>query len=143
MVVNTLSFEQTVVLKQIGIVNKIRLSLTSTLDPLSTYDTVQKGASVWALEIFVRVGSELMLETMKLTYRQSVQGARANALIEDAEMLLMGDASEIEVEGELERTWRVGQSGVVQLSGQEAAKGRKEYKLDGGPYRSRHTRNGR
>ena len=75
--------------------------------------------------------------------RQSVQGARAKALMEDAEMLLMGDAGGIEVEGEMERTWRVGQSEVVQLSGQEAAKGRKEYKLDGGPYRSRYTRNGR
>ena len=58
-------------------------------------------------------------------------------------MLLMGEAGAIEVEGEMERTWRVGQSEVVQLSGQEAAKGRNEYKLDGGPYRSRYTRNGR
>jgi U3 small nucleolar RNA-associated protein 7 len=49
----------------------------------------------------------------------------------------------IEVEGEMERTWRVGQSDIVQSSGQEAAKGRNEYKLDGGPYRSRYTRNGR
>ena len=75
--------------------------------------------------------------------RQSVQSARAKALLEDADMLLMGDAGGIEVEGEMERTWRVGQSEVVQSSGQEAAKGRKEYKLDGGPYRSRYTRNGR
>ena len=75
--------------------------------------------------------------------QQSVQSARAKALLEDAEMLLMGEAGAIEVEGEMERTWRVGQSEVVQLSGQEAAKGRNEYKLDGGPYRSRYTRNGR
>ena len=75
--------------------------------------------------------------------RQSVQSARAKALLEDAEMLLMGDAGGIEVEGEMERTWRVGQSEIVQSSGQEAAKGRNEYKLDGGPYRSRYTRNGR
>jgi U3 small nucleolar RNA-associated protein 7 len=75
--------------------------------------------------------------------RQSVQGARAKALLEDAEMLLMGETGGIEVDGEMERTWRVGQSEVVQSSGQEGAKGRKEYKLDGGPYRSRYTRNGR
>ena len=75
--------------------------------------------------------------------RQSVQSARAKALLEDAEMLLMGDAGGIEVEGEMERTWRIGQSEIVQSSGQEAAKGRNEYKLDGGPYRSRYTRNGR
>jgi U3 small nucleolar RNA-associated protein 7 len=75
--------------------------------------------------------------------RQSVQGARAKALLEDAEMLLVGDAGGIQVEGEMERTWKVGQSEVIQSSGQEAAKGRNEYKLDGGPYRSRYTRNGR
>ena len=75
--------------------------------------------------------------------RQSVQGARAKALLEDAEMLLVGDAGGIEVEDEMEKTWRIGQSEVVQSSGQEAAKGRQEYKLDGGPYRSRYTRNGR
>ena len=75
--------------------------------------------------------------------RQSVQSARAKALLEDAEMLLMGDTGGIEVEGEMERTWRVGQNEIVQSSGQEAAKGRNEYKLDGGPYRSRYTRNGR
>ena len=75
--------------------------------------------------------------------RQSAQSARAKALLEDAEMLLLGDAGGIEVEGEMERTWRVGQSEIVKSSGQEAAKGRNEYKLDGGPYRSRYTRNGR
>ncbi|KAF8965484.1 WD40-repeat-containing domain protein [Flammula alnicola] len=76
-------------------------------------------------------------------HRQSAQGARAQALLEDAEMLLMDDAGGLEVEGEMDRTWRVGQSDIVQSAGQEAAKGRREYKLDGGPYRSRYTRNGR
>ncbi|KAF8154849.1 BING4CT-domain-containing protein [Crassisporium funariophilum] len=75
--------------------------------------------------------------------RQSVQGARSQVLLEDAEMLLMEDAGGMEVEGEMERTWRVGQNEVVQSSGLEAAKGRREYKLDGGPYRSRYSRNGR
>ena len=49
----------------------------------------------------------------------------------------------MEVEGELEKTWRVGQDEIVKSAGQEAAKGRREWKLDGGPYRSRYTRNGR
>lgn len=75
--------------------------------------------------------------------RHSAQTARAQALLEDAEMLLVEDAGKMEVEGEMERTWRVGQNEIVQSAGQEAARGRKELKLDGGPYRSRYTRNGR
>ena len=75
--------------------------------------------------------------------RQSAQSARARALVKDAELLLTEDAGMIEVEGELEKTWRVGQSEVVEAAGQEAARGRKEWVLDGGPYRSRYTRNGR
>ncbi|TFK85425.1 BING4CT-domain-containing protein [Polyporus arcularius HHB13444] len=49
----------------------------------------------------------------------------------------------MEVEGELEKTWRVGQDEIVQAAGQQAAQGRQEWKLDGGPYRTRYTRNGR
>lgn len=75
--------------------------------------------------------------------RQSKQATRAKALIEDADMFLMEDAGGMVVENDLERTWRVGQSEVVKAAGQEAAKGRREYKLDGGPYHSRYTRNGR
>ena len=75
--------------------------------------------------------------------RQSAQTARAKALAEDAEMLLMEDHGGMQVESEMERTWRVGQSEIVQVTGQEAAKGRREVKLDGGPYRTRYTRNGR
>lgn len=75
--------------------------------------------------------------------RHSAQAARAQVLLEDAEMLLVDEAGKMEVEGEMERTWRVGQNEIVQSAGQEAARGRKELKLDGGPYRSRYTRNGR
>lgn len=75
--------------------------------------------------------------------RQSEQNARAKALVEDAEMLLMEDTGGLVAEGEMERTWRVGQNEIVQSAGQEAAKGRQEYRLDGGPYQSRFTRNGR
>jgi len=77
-------------------------------------------------------------------HRQSAHSARSKALLEDAAFLLEHEESgTMEVEGELERTWRVGQDVIVESAGQEAAKGRREWKLDGGPYRSRYTRNGR
>jgi len=76
--------------------------------------------------------------------RQSAHGARSKALLEDAAFLLEHEESGVmEAEGELEKTWRVGQDEVVESAGREAAKGRREWKLDGGPYRSRYTRNGR
>lgn len=75
--------------------------------------------------------------------RHAAQASRAKALQDDAEMLLVNEAGKIEVEGEMERTWRIGQDEIVQGAGQEAARGRREWKLDGGPYRSRYTRNGR
>ncbi|KAG6901199.1 hypothetical protein C0995_015482 [Termitomyces sp. Mi166 len=75
--------------------------------------------------------------------RHTAQASRAKALQEDAELLLTNEGGKIEVEGEMERTWRVEQDEIVQGAGQEAARGRREWKLDGGPYRSRYTRNGR
>jgi U3 small nucleolar RNA-associated protein 7 len=75
--------------------------------------------------------------------RTSAHAARSKALLKDAELFLNDEAGEIEVEGEMEKTWRVGQDEIVKGAGQEAAKGRREWKLDGGPYRSRYTRNGR
>ncbi|KAH9949714.1 BING4CT-domain-containing protein [Amylocystis lapponica] len=75
--------------------------------------------------------------------RQSAQSARSKALLKDAELLLTDEVGTMEVEGEMEKTWRVGQDEIVKASGQEAARGRKEWNLDGGPYRSRYTRNGR
>ena len=76
-------------------------------------------------------------------HRTSAHAARSAALLKDAEMLLMDEAGKMEVEGELERTWRVGQEDIVGSAGMEAAKGRRELKLDGGPYQCRYTRNGR
>lgn len=76
--------------------------------------------------------------------RQSALSARSKVLLEDAAFLLEHEEpGTMEVEGELERTWRVGQGEITESAGQEAAKGRREWKLDGGPYRSRYTRNGR
>lgn len=76
--------------------------------------------------------------------RQTAQTVRRKQLIEDAaDLLLVDEAGKLEVEGDLERTWRLTQDEIVKEAGAEAAKGRKEWKLDGGPYRSRYTRNGR
>ncbi|KAA1477842.1 BING4CT-domain-containing protein [Dentipellis sp. KUC8613] len=75
--------------------------------------------------------------------RQSAHAARSKALLKDAELLLNEDAGKMEVEGEMERTWRIGQDEIAKQVGVEAAKGRREMVLDGGPYRSRYTRNGR
>ena len=75
--------------------------------------------------------------------RQSAQNARSKRLVKDAELLLTEEAGLMEVEGELEKTWRVGQDEIASAAGQQAAQGRQEWRLDGGPYRVRYTRNGR
>lgn len=75
--------------------------------------------------------------------RQSAQKARSKALVDDAGLLLPSEAGKIIVEGDLERTWRISQDEIVKEVGIDTARGRKEMVLDGGPYRSRYTRNGR
>lgn len=75
--------------------------------------------------------------------RQSTQNARSRLLVKDAELLLSEEAGLMEVEGEMEKTWRVGQDEVAAAAGQQGAQGRQEWKMDGGPYRTRYTRNGR
>lgn len=75
--------------------------------------------------------------------RQSTHAARAKTLVKDAELLLTEEGGGMVADGELERTWRIGQEDIAMAAGMEAAKGRKEWVLEGGPYRSRYTRNGR
>lgn len=75
--------------------------------------------------------------------RQSAQAVRSKVLLKDAELLLTEDAGKMEVEGEMERTWRIDQDEIVKSAGQEAARGRREWKLEGGPYKSRYSKNGR
>ncbi|EIN04709.1 BING4CT-domain-containing protein [Punctularia strigosozonata HHB-11173 SS5] len=75
--------------------------------------------------------------------RQSTHAARAKELLKDAELLLQDEAGGIQVEDEMERTWRLGQTDITSGAGEESAKGRKEWRLDAGPYRCRYTRNGR
>ena len=61
----------------------------------------------------------------------------------DAEMLGTTQAGAMEVEGELERTWKIMQSEVKESVGAEAGKARREWVLDGGTYVGRYSRNGR
>ncbi|KAJ7621128.1 WD40-repeat-containing domain protein [Roridomyces roridus] len=75
--------------------------------------------------------------------RNATQSARAKALLDDAEMLLTEEPGLMQPENDLERTWRVDQTDIEHGAGQDAGRGRREWKLDGGPYRSRYTRNGR
>jgi U3 small nucleolar RNA-associated protein 7 len=75
--------------------------------------------------------------------RTSAHAVRSKALLKDAELLLINEPGKMEAEGEMERTWRIGQDEIVKEAGKESSKGRREWKLDGGPYRCRYTRNGR
>ncbi|KAE9387694.1 hypothetical protein BT96DRAFT_968198 [Gymnopus androsaceus JB14] len=59
------------------------------------------------------------------------------------DLLPLEDAGLIQTEGQLERTWRLSQNDIVKQAGGEAARGRIEMKLDGGPYTIRYTKNGR
>lgn len=78
--------------------------------------------------------------------RKAEHNARSRAMREDAALLteaIGADGGQLEAEGALEKTWRLSQTEIVNEVGMEAAKGRREWTLDGGPYRSRYTRNGR
>ena len=76
---------------------------------------------------------------------QSTQAERAKGLVEDLQELVVDDgvAGGLQTEDPLERTWRVSQDEIARSVGAEAAAGRREWKLDGGSYRMRYTRNGR
>ncbi len=75
--------------------------------------------------------------------RQSANTERGKALLRDAELLLPNNAGKMEVEGDMDRSWRISQDEIVKSISVEAARGRKEFTLDGGPYRARYTRSGR
>jgi U3 small nucleolar RNA-associated protein 7 len=68
-------------------------------------------------------------------------------LAKDTSELLLNatsaDAGLMVAEDPMERTWRVGQDEILQNVGEAVASQRKEWVLDGGPYRCRYTRNGR
>ncbi|KAJ6466966.1 BING4CT-domain-containing protein [Mycena sanguinolenta] len=116
----------------------------------STADSVKKRTAVpkslQDKDLALNVPAHKHIANKKLRtelVRNATHTARAKALLEDAEMMLTEDAGLMQAEGELERTWRVSQSEIEDGAGGDAARGRREWKLDGGPYRSRYTRNGR
>lgn len=108
-----------------------KTSLPKSLRPTSPPGQVPKNTHIKDLKLRTQLN------------RQASHAAQAKELLRDAELLLTNDAGTIRVENDLERTWRVGQDDIAASAGQEAAKGRQEWRLDGGPYRSRYTRNGR
>jgi len=63
--------------------------------------------------------------------------------MEDVQMLNVGEAGGMETEGALERTWKTTQKEIVDNVGMEDARSRADWKLDGGPYACRYSRNGR
>jgi U3 small nucleolar RNA-associated protein 7 len=69
--------------------------------------------------------------------------AQVKEMREDAEMLGTTQAGAMEVEGKMERTWKITQSEVKESVGVEAGKTRREWVLDGGAYAGRYSRNGR
>ena len=77
--------------------------------------------------------------------QQSSHAVRAKGLVEDLQDMVVdeGDSGGIVAEDPLERTWRVSQDEIAKAVGGDAASGRREWKLDGGSYRMRYTRNGR
>ncbi|KDQ18603.1 hypothetical protein BOTBODRAFT_63501 [Botryobasidium botryosum FD-172 SS1] len=75
--------------------------------------------------------------------RTAKHTALTKELLKDAELLRSEERGRIEVEGQMEKTWRVTQDEIVKSVGVEVAAQRKEWKLDGGSYRTRYTRNGR
>ena len=73
------------------------------------------------------------------------QAKTSKALNQDVAELLTtgGSTGRMEVESAMEKTWRVDQDEIVRSVGIDVASQRREWKLDGGPYRSRYSRNGR
>ncbi|KAJ3805081.1 BING4CT-domain-containing protein [Lentinula lateritia] len=76
--------------------------------------------------------------------KTSTHIAQSQALLSDAIHLLPSEETGfVQAEDTMERTWRLSQADIVKEAGGEAARGRLEMKLDGGPYRVRYTKNGR
>lgn len=63
--------------------------------------------------------------------------------MEDVQMLNVGETGGMKVENPLERTWKVTQQEIAENVGVEDARSRADWRLDGGPYACRYSRNGR
>ncbi|CAE6473354.1 unnamed protein product [Rhizoctonia solani] len=77
-------------------------------------------------------------------HSQVAHASQAKALRQDATTWLASEpGGKMEVETELERTWRTTQEEIIQAAGSDSVTGRREWKWDLGPYRVRYSRNGR
>lgn len=77
-------------------------------------------------------------------HSQVAQASQAKALREDATAYLAAEqGGRMEVETELERTWKTTQAEIVEAVGSGSVVGRREWRWDVGPYRVRYSRNGR
>ncbi|KAG9127126.1 Small subunit (SSU) processome component [Ceratobasidium sp. 392] len=77
-------------------------------------------------------------------HSQVAQASTAKALREDATTWLAAErGGKMEVETELERTWKTTQAEIIESVGTASVTGRKEWRWDLGPYRVRYSRNGR
>ncbi|KAG9097882.1 Small subunit (SSU) processome component [Ceratobasidium sp. 370] len=77
-------------------------------------------------------------------HSQVAQASQAKALREDATAWLAAEqGGKMEVETELERTWKTTQAEIIEAAGTAAVVGRREWRWDLGPYRIRYSRNGR
>jgi U3 small nucleolar RNA-associated protein 7 len=140
--------------RRVSLKRKHAPNIPTTAPTIPTDPTLSSISKRTALPKSLRSSSPLLEEAKKYGHiadsklrtrlvRQAAHKEQTKALLKDAELLLNNQAGGMEVEGEMEKTWKMSQNEIVQAAGQEAARGRRELKLDGGPYRSRFTKNGR
>ncbi|KAF8273392.1 WD40-repeat-containing domain protein, partial [Lactarius quietus] len=113
----------------------IQVANTALPKSLRITDTVPQNARKYN-----HIANKKLRTTLR---RQSVNAERSKALLKDAELLLPNEAGQMEVEGDMDNTWRISQDDIIKAVSVEAARGRKDFQLDGGPYRAKYTRNGR
>ncbi|KAG9050328.1 Small subunit (SSU) processome component [Tulasnella sp. UAMH 9824] len=90
--------------------------------------------------------TELKVENNKFTpwafqhklHHQARWREEAQEALEDAEILKTEERGMMAAEGPMERTFKMTQDEIVNSIGEEQRRYRKEWKLDGGPYRFRH-----
>lgn len=95
--------------------------------------------------------TEVKLENNKFTpwafqhklHHQARWREEAQEALEDVEILKTEERGVMAAEGLMERTFKMTQDDIVNSIGEEQRRYRKEWKLDGGAYRSRYSKNGR
>nr|ASF90179.1 hypothetical protein SPAR07250 [Bartheletia paradoxa] len=103
------------------------------------------GAPVVPVHSLKKIKDKKLRSHLRSLHDSSIQASTSAADAQD--MLLPDEGGFIETEGELERTWKVGQQEIKESVGMEAARKGFELKLGGqaglGPYAIDYSRNGR